>query len=531
MSPLTAIPTGTLDYHQAVRRVRSDLSTDFIPAPHLEAIYRHGADDLVAHVEGLSAGGLLEPQLPLKMEIPKRSGLTRPGAILGPVDRLVYQAVADALAPEIERQTDRTRTFSHVLRSPDPSDLMFERRAASYARLTAAIAAQVNASGNAAHVIKADVANYYEHITQHNLINLLDAVGCDQTVTSLLERLLSAWTERKSYGIPQGMFPSDLFGNFFLTTLDDHYEMADLPSLRFVDDLYVFFRGVNDAREGMVDLCATLRKEGLHLNEAKSRILPAKRLVYAETALDRLFQKAHAAAQAVHGDQAEYIIGEAVAQGSLDPDAAEEMRTAVERDVETKAVEKLWVERAKQRPDLAERIERFCLPLLTDAASAFAVKDVLKQLPEKPHQARVYCRYLSRFTVDSASDLVPPLEAAFLTPSVRSDYQLAETSLALYRAPGVSRGTVTAAARIVGNIKTSQLVRALCALLVARHGTGAQRHNLRNLFADEPSAYVRLALIYAARYFPSQERATCLRSWGSQDAMSVVMASVVKKLS
>jgi hypothetical protein len=45
------------------------------------------------------------------------------------------------------------------------------------------------------------------------------ASGCAPEVARLLEEVLLAFQERNSFGIIQGVFPSDLLGNFYFRTL------------------------------------------------------------------------------------------------------------------------------------------------------------------------------------------------------------------------------------------------------------------------------------------------------------------------
>ena len=75
--------------------------------------------------------------------------------------------------------------------------------------------------------VKADVANYFERIPQHHLINLMIASGCAPEVARLLEEVLLAFQERNSFGIIQGVFPSDLLGNFYLSDVDAYCEIME----------------------------------------------------------------------------------------------------------------------------------------------------------------------------------------------------------------------------------------------------------------------------------------------------------------
>jgi len=84
-----------INFQQAIQRIKSDIKSDFIFAPHLNAIYNRADDFLLNKVTQELKSGTFKFNLPLLIDVPKASGLTRPGAILLPSDRLLYQALAD----------------------------------------------------------------------------------------------------------------------------------------------------------------------------------------------------------------------------------------------------------------------------------------------------------------------------------------------------------------------------------------------------------------------------------------------------
>ena len=73
-----------------------------------------------------------------------------------------------------------------------------------------------------------EIANYFERIPQHHLVNLIIASGCPTEVARLLEEMLLAFQERDSLGIIQGLFPSDLFSNFYLSDVDAYCEIQGI---------------------------------------------------------------------------------------------------------------------------------------------------------------------------------------------------------------------------------------------------------------------------------------------------------------
>jgi hypothetical protein len=126
------------DWDLAVQRIIHDMRSDFIYAPHIGFIYRRAGKDLVEIVKKELKDGHYKPGLPLTIEVPKSHRIrvivnpprmgpaySRPGSILWPKDRLLYQVLADKAAPIIEAKTDKLRSFSHRLESKD-SPSMFK---------------------------------------------------------------------------------------------------------------------------------------------------------------------------------------------------------------------------------------------------------------------------------------------------------------------------------------------------------------------------------------------------------------------
>ena len=87
----------SFNYDLAVSRIRTDVLTDFVIAPQYSAVFTYVGDQLVDIVKRVLRNAEYASGMPLRVEIPKASGLSRPGAILNPVDRVVYQLLADAI--------------------------------------------------------------------------------------------------------------------------------------------------------------------------------------------------------------------------------------------------------------------------------------------------------------------------------------------------------------------------------------------------------------------------------------------------
>lgn len=508
------------DWETSLARILTDVRTDFILAPHLSAVYAHMGAELADEATTLLASGTYEPSLPITIEVPKRSGLTRPGSILVPLDRLVYQGLIDMVARPAESALDRDRVFSHALASPfDEPGLMFQPTSSLRSRMQARLK-HLCEDDAWTHVLKADVASYFEGLYQHNLINLLNATDAPSGAVNLLEKVLAGWQERASHGILQGMFPSDFMGTFYLHSLDSDLATRDIPSVRFVDDLYLFFGSEAEARRGLVDLCRTLRNEGLHLNEAKTAIVGTDRLLREETALDEMFTAAReeVEAEALQGDWYSFQI-------TWMPEEEPE-----EEELELMATEALYDQiGGVETPFDREKIEKFCLPVFAAARSTSGVDRSLTGIIERPHLTQLYASYLGAL-VDDNPEIVDQLSDVVNGDLTAYDWQLMWVVGALLRAPNLRSEVVDQALRTLRNSSRSQGLRAVCALVVGRHGHAGQRRNLRHWYADEPSDYVRAAIVYAARYLPSRERSTAVAAWSGHSRLNALVGRAAQEV-
>ena len=196
-----------LDKDAAFARVLVDVETDFIFAPQYKLLYEFMKDELWGEIVSALRSGTYNPSPLITAEIPKPSGLTRPGSILFPSDRILYQALADRIAPQLDPQLDDGRVISYRLLDPDPEGRMFEPRSDSYKRFKTAIG---EGASQSVFAIQTDVASYFSHINHHVLENLIAAAGVPEGIVRLLVKtMLETWSGRFSYSIPQGMFPSE----------------------------------------------------------------------------------------------------------------------------------------------------------------------------------------------------------------------------------------------------------------------------------------------------------------------------------
>jgi hypothetical protein len=188
----------TINWKLACRRVLVDVRSDFIYAPHLSNVFRHASAELIGEVKTELDSGRFAPAPPITIDVPKSSRMqvvprgsrgptfSRPGGILLPKDRLLYQALADQAAPLIEKGTDRKRSYSHRLLHKSAE--MFESSRASWNRMQTRL--NKLSSSRKGYVIKADVANCFASVNQHTLINHLEAIAYPASLRNALDTVL-----------------------------------------------------------------------------------------------------------------------------------------------------------------------------------------------------------------------------------------------------------------------------------------------------------------------------------------------------
>lgn len=513
----------SLDYNLAIKRIRNDLQSDFIYAPHLSAIFYKSADELWDFLSNKLRSGQYNPKLPIILEVPKPNGFTRPGSILWACDRLTYQIAVDTIAPQAEKALDRSRVFSHKLLYEDPSGFMFKPSRESYKEFREKILEYLTC-GDFSHVLKADVSSFFERIYQHVLINFLSGAGCNRLVVTFLGQLLSAFTQKDSHGIIQGIYPSDFLGSFYLCSLDARYETENIPSIRYVDDFYTFYNTPREALFNKIRLSSWLRPDGLNLNELKTDIFPVKELIQEETEIDKMLEsvKEEVSTQLDREDFYQSTISWDVIYEDVIPDETEVSTPELEK---TKHLFNQTVDSPKTR----NKIDRVCLTAFIAAKDEAAVDYVLRQFVSQPHMAQIFAKYLQLF-VNKNESICEEVEKIFSSEDLIYDYQLHWVYALLMFSKRVKRGTVVSALRHLQNARRSDVIRAVSAIFIGRFGDTAQRRVLRTHYDNEASPYVKAAIIYSLKHFPKTERDTYFRAWRGHDEIYPLVIDAAKKM-
>ncbi len=521
-----------IDWELAIQRISNDIRSDFIFAPHIRYILRQKKDNLIDLVKGELSSGKYIPSLPVTIEVPKSSCIkissqpprpgpnySRPGSILMPKDRLVYQIISDEAAEIISKKTDKNRSYSHILDAENP-EKMFRPTRVCWDAFQQDMRKKTSKE-RVKYVLKIDIANFFGSINQHTLVNVLADAGLKKPFVERLENILTSFSgDRSSRGIIQGVFPSDLLGNFYLEPLDRFLADKGVPSARYVDDVYIFVRSVGEAETLVRALIPELRSYDLSLNEAKSAIIPKKLLVVEEPDLEDLFRTAiDEVSQQLDRESFDVSYGFQMRweEDDEDDEESETSDDAEDEDdfLKIEATKKLF-DGIDDYSGHEESIERFCLPIFTKASSDYAIDHVLKSFDDRPSMSQLYCAYLSRFMEDE--DVYTFLCEA-IQDSDRYDWQRMWILASLLQREAVEDSLVRDVNSIFSDGGCHETLRAVAAIFIGRFGDAARRKSLVKSYGNV-SVYIQSAIFYISRKWPVVEKNNAKSMWGNGNELN-----------
>lgn len=519
-----------IDWTLANKRVIHNLRSDFIYAPHIGFIYRHASKALVQSLTSELESGTYTPELPLTIEVPKSAHMrvarsrrlgpnfSRPGSILLPRDRLVYQALADQAAPIVDGKSDHTRSFSHRLGKPS-SDVMFEPTRVGWSRLQKSLQAN-SKKPKAKYIVRFDIANCFGALNQHILVNALLSEGYPAALGSCLERVLQSFAgDHRSRGILQGLYPSDLLGNFYLAPVDRFLSDNNYPSSRYVDDIYVFVSTAREAEVVVRQVVAFLRSYDLVLNEAKSIVMPKSALVTEEPDLEALFD---AAVEEISGQLEDEDFD--VDYGFQSSWSDEEDEEESSEDLELQATQVLF-DSIGEYAGHEEKIERFCLPLFSRSMSDYAVEHVISVFSRRPAMGQIYASYLATFITSGA---VAKFFVSAIKDSTLTDWQRMWLVAGLFTGVSHSDAVTKSVFELFNDPGRHDALRAIAAIFVGRFGDHARRKALTTAYVSATSAFLRAAIYFSTRYFLPVDQSKAKTSWGNQGYLNQLLTIAMK---
>ncbi len=204
--------------------------------------------------------GAYRPGLPLRIEIPKKSGGSRQLSIPSVRDRIVQTALTALLSGRLE---------------PWMSDDSYGYRPG---RSTADAAARVLVHRIRGYrwVVDADIEQFFDAVPHEVILKLLEPHVPEPALMALVSQTLSALasgaTAEGGVGLAQGSPLSPLLANVALTPIDRGMASKRIKLVRYADDLLLLARSRREAEDAAERLEDLLAASGLRLNAAKSRV-------------------------------------------------------------------------------------------------------------------------------------------------------------------------------------------------------------------------------------------------------------------
>lgn len=495
-----------LDFELAAKRVIVDSNTDFIVDKLGIEILKEYQVQIIEHLKtkisiSESDGTEYEPR-PLELiDVPKKNFTLRPGAVPEIIDRIYYQALCDAIASTIDNNLTNIQDnvlFSYRLSNKSNDEYMFIESNGAYKNFISYQNSLCEDYGFK-YVLETDISDYFERIYHHNLIGLLEGFNCDKEIVSTLASLLRKWKEGSSYGIPQGMWPSDLLGNAYLNDLDVAMISDDYKYVRYVDDIRIFCESEVAAKKALLKVSKIIRPMGLNLQPAKTYIHNKKSFC---TKIRPFSEKL---------EELKVNLKDLITD--FDPYFNEfEFVEDTEEGLVIMGLDEMF-ESASKYP-FNEQELRACLNVYSYTRQSNAVPFCLENFSNLPHFSSYFINYLT--SIDYNSEISKKI-LEFLE-SENNIYQWQEMWLVryFYLLPELTVDFRNFLRNIFLDGNKHIASRSIAALILGKLGNLSDLRFLKDSFRDIDSLWIKRAIIFAIKRLPTSERNHIYNYWKKQ---------------
>ncbi len=309
---------------------------------------------------------------PIRVFMPKKSGLLRPLTLLPLDDQIVFQAITNQIAKQMydrRREVEGRMVFSNCL-NPDRDSIFFlQDWRSTYHQFKARLERHLSAGNQ--WIAHFDLAAFYETISHRALQKIVAPAGGGNELWNQIREWFCVWTSvqggiQVDHGIPQGPIASDFIAEIFLLPLDEAMRRTGIPYIRYVDDIRVLGRTEAEARRAAMILEMECGRWSLIPQSSKFDVVHATTLNEALGTLPSIAEST----------------GREADEGELD---------------ETSAIEILR-DAIKGRPPRVEDKSRLRYVLYRAGPSKRVLKTALNLLPRHPEHIDALAAYLQNYS-------------------------------------------------------------------------------------------------------------------------------------
>lgn len=339
------------------------------------------------------------PHPSLTCWVPKPGWLVRPGTVLDEQDELVFNALVGTLYGRAYESLGPFQGDPDIAYQLQPNAGNKEWVRTGYRVWTEWRTKSMQNLKGSQFVVLADITGFYENIDLQRLNSDLKPFCSEAPLLVLLMSLLNRWAQPRAKGIPQGFSAGDILAKIYLNPIDRALRNGGFTHLRYVDDIRIFCKSRLEAKRGLLLLNDLMRKRGLNLQSAKTKILRADEALHEIDGVTPLIQ-------------------------AIESELVNEMREGfsdLPSSVTVSEIEQFFQERPSgPRPEVLERafqdnfgstvecfnktLLHYLLTRLAKARSKVAVKYAIELLQQRPEETDAALRYLLEVGVTKADE-------------------------------------------------------------------------------------------------------------------------------